>query len=103
MRIVLLLHGVPAISGCLEDLGRETIRHDYFAAPTRVRDNPTNSQGAAPLRVNFNWNLVGRTTNASRLNFDRGLHVVDGAFENLQRLLAGLIGDMAHGVVENAL
>src|SRR5690242_14026870 len=103
MRVVFLLHGVAAIVGGIENLGRETIGHRFFTAPTRVGDNPTNSQGTAPLLVNFNWNLVGRTTNAPRLNFDRGLHVVDSAFENFQRFFARLVTDLAHGIVKNAL
>src|ERR1051326_127112 len=103
MCVVFLLHRVAAIVGGIENLGRETIRHRFFAAPTRVGNNPTNSQGTAPLLVNFNWNLVRRTTNAPRLNFDRGFHVVDGAFENLQWLLTGLVADLLHGIVKDAL
>src|SRR5689334_17267226 len=103
MRVVFLLHGIAAIVGGVENLGREPIRHRFFTAPARVGDNPANSQGTAPLLMNFNRNLVSRTTNAPRFNFDRRLHVVDGAFENLQRLLARLVADLAHGVVENAL
>src|ERR1051326_8760499 len=103
MCVVFLLHRVAAIVGGIENLGRETIRHRFFTAPTRVGNNPTNSQGTAPLLVNFNWNLVRRTTNAPRLNFDRGFHVVDGAFENLQWLLTGLVADLLHGIVKDAL
>src|SRR5688572_18345972 len=85
MRVVLLLYGVATIIGGIENLGRETIGHRLFAARTRVGDNPTNSQGTAPLLVNFNRNLISRTTNASGLNFHRRLHVIDGSFENLDR------------------
>src|ERR1044072_8667027 len=103
MCVVFLLHRVAAIVGGMEKPARETIRHRFFTAPTRVGNNPTNSQGTAPLLVNFNWNLVRRTTNAPRLNFDRGFHVVDGAFENLQWLLTGLVADLLHGIVKDAL
>src|SRR5690348_15357600 len=90
MRVVFLLHGVAAIVGSIENLVREAIGHRFFTAPAGVGDDPTNSESAAPFLMNFNRNLVSRTTDAPRFNFDRGLDVIDGAFENLQRLLAGL-------------
>jgi hypothetical protein len=73
---------------------RQTIGHRLFAATARVGNDPANCQGTAPFLVNFDRHLISRTANASRLHFDRRLHVVDGALENLQRLFAGLVADL---------
>src|SRR6185503_5719692 len=75
----------------------------FFAAATRVRNYPANCQGAAPLLVYFNRNLIRGSANAPRFHFHRGLHVVDGALEDFERLFAGLVANLAHRIVKNTL
>ena len=76
VRILFLLNSVAAIICRVENLSRKTICHRLFAASARVGNNPTNSQGTAPLLVNFNRNLIRRTADAPRLHFNRRLDVV---------------------------
>src|SRR6185369_12025084 len=87
----------------IEYLGRQTIGHRLFTAAAGVGDDPANCQGTAPFLVYFDRHLIRRTADASRLHFNRGLHVIDCPFENLQRLFARLVADLAHGVVKDAL
>src|SRR5215213_1443303 len=103
VRVFLLLDRIPAVVCRIENLGRQTIRHRLFTAAACVGDDPPDCQGTAPFLVYFDRHLISRTADASRLHFNRRLHVIDRALENLQRLFAGLVANLPHGIVENAL
>src|SRR6185503_3564147 len=103
VRVFLLLHRITAIVRGVENFSRQTIRHRLFTAAAGVGDDPANCQGTAPFLVYFDRHLISRTANASRLHFNRGLHVINRPFENFQRLFARLVADLAHSIVENAL
>src|SRR5437588_12272444 len=90
MRIVFLLYSVSAIVGCVEQLSREPIGHRFLAASARVSDDPANCQSAATFLMNFDWNLIRRSTYTSGLHFDRRPYVFDCALKKLQRFIAGL-------------
>src|SRR6185312_8914452 len=102
VRVFFLLYRVSAVVSRVENLSRQTIGHRLFTAPTRVRNDPANCQGTAPLLVYLDRNLISRTPNASRLHFNRRLYVVDRSLENFQRLFAGLVAELTHGIVKNA-
>src|SRR5258705_3669200 len=101
MRIFLFLYRVAAVIGRVKNLAGEPVSHRFFAATARVRNNPADRQGAAPFLMHLYRHLIRGTANPSRLNFDGRLHVIDCAFENLQRSLAGLLADLLHRAVEN--
>src|SRR5690349_21686050 len=103
VRVFLLLHRIAAVVRRVAMLGRQTISHRLFTAAAGVGDDPANCQGTAPFLVYFDRHLISRTADASRLHFNRGLHVINRPFEYLQRLFARLVADLAHGIVENAL
>src|ERR1051325_7351795 len=103
VRVFLLLHRIAAVVSRIENLGRQTIRHRLFTAAAGVGDDPANCQGTAPFLVYFDRHLISRTANASRLHFNRGLHVINRPFENLHRLFACLVANLPHGVVKDAL
>src|SRR6185503_8743150 len=103
VRVFLLLHRIAAVVRRVENLSRQAIGHRLFTAAAGVGDDPANCQGTAPFLVYFDRHLISRTADASRLHFDRGLHVIDRAFENFQRLFARLVANLPHGIVENAL
>src|SRR5262245_49154855 len=88
VRIFLLLHCVTAVVCRVENLCRETISHRLFTTAAGIGDDPANCQGTASFLVYFDRHLIRRTADASRLYFDRGLHVVNRPLENFQRLFA---------------
>src|SRR6266498_556984 len=101
--VFLLLHRITPVVGGVEDFCRQTISHCLFAPSARVGNNPTNRQRSAPFLMNFDWYLIRRTANATRLYFHGRFDVVYSPFENLQRLFAGLITNLPHRSVKNIL
>ena len=69
-------------------------------------DHPAHRQCLAAGGANFNRYLVGGATDAARLHFDHGLHVVERRRQHLDRfapLLAGLLGNAVERAVDDAL
>ena len=81
MRIFLLLYGVAAVIGRLEQFRRQPIGHRFFSPTAGVGYDPANRQGTAPFLVNFNRNLIGGSSDTTRLNFDGGPDIIDRALE----------------------
>src|ERR1044072_3307461 len=102
VRVFLLLHRIAAVVCRVENLSRQTIGHRLFTAAARVGDDPANCKGTAPFLVYLDRNLICGATNASRLHSNGRLALVDSSLENLQRLFAGLVADLPHGIVEDA-
>src|SRR2546429_10020813 len=106
MRVCALPDGRTAILGRFHQLVRQAKRHGFFAAGTGGLDDPAHRQCLAAGRPHFNWNLVRGATDAARLHFDHGLHVVECRREHLDRLtalLAGLLGNAVERAVDDAL
>src|SRR5215217_7714858 len=87
VRVFLLLHRIAAVVRRVENLSRQTIGHRLFTTAAGIGDDPTNRQGAASFLMYLDRHLIRRTADASRLHFNRGLHVID----------------LPHRIVENAL
>src|SRR4029453_3121173 len=97
VRVFLLINGVAAVVRSIKDFPRQTVGHCLLAASARVRDDPTNSQRATSFLMNFNWYLICRAADASRLHFYGRLNVVDCALKNLKWLFPGLTPERPHG------
>ena len=96
VRIFLLLDGVSAVVRSIKNFRRQAVGHRLLAASTRVRDDPTDRQRTTSFLVNFDWYLISRTADASRLHFNSGLDVVDCPLENLERLFTSLLANLLH-------
>src|SRR5215471_5109347 len=100
MRIFFLLYGVNAFISRLKQLRRQPIRHGFFTPTAGVGYDPTNRQGTAPFLVNFNWNLIGGSSDTTRLDFDRRPDVINRALKYFQRLFAGLFANLSQRVIK---
>src|SRR5580698_7511380 len=68
VRVVLLLHGVAATVGRIDELGGEALAHRLLSAVAGVEHQPAHGQGHAPLGADLDGNLVRGTADAPALN-----------------------------------
>ena len=83
VRVLFFLDSVTAIVRRVEEFTREAVGHGLFAATARVLHDPANRQRAAPLLMNFDRHLIGRSADAALLDLDGRAHVINRALENL--------------------
>ena len=81
-----LLHRGAAVVGGVKQLTRQALLHCLFVAATRCVDDPADCESLTALNADFNWNLVRRTTNAARADFDRRRDVFERRMEQLERI-----------------
>src|SRR5262249_38426889 len=103
VRVVLLLHCVAAALGGIDELSGQALAHRLFTALTRVRYDPAHRQGDAPLRPDFDRNLVGCAADSTALHLELRLHVVESLTEDLHRILLEALADDIERAVEDAL
>src|SRR6266704_1304078 len=82
--------------GGINQLIREFVGHRLARAFSRILQQPANRQRLPPERVHFHRNLVVRAAHAPRFHFQHRLHVFHGLFENLQRVVIGLLAFPHH-------
>src|SRR3977135_3445947 len=102
MHIFTLLDGVSPAIRRIEQLGREPLRHRFFIAFARRRNQPANPQRLPAHRAYFDRHLIGGAADAARTYFDRRHHVLERLLEDRQRALLGLGLDHAERAVDDA-
>src|SRR4030095_200746 len=104
MSVVFLLHRVAAIVSGIENLARQTISHCFLATSARVADYPPYGQAVtARFLIDFDRHLIRRAADSTRLDLYSRFYVINGLLESLERILLGLIVDLSHRAVEDAL
>ncbi len=84
-----LLDGGPTVVRGVEQLGREALDHGRFVALARS-DQPADGQRLTALGTNIDRNLIGRTTDTARTDFDMRRNIFERLMEHGHRLLLGL-------------
>src|SRR6516165_1521021 len=103
VRIFTFLDGVPPVVRCVEQLGREPLRHRLFVALARGNNQPANTQCLAAVRAHLDRHLIGRAADAAGTHLDRGHDVVERLLEHGERILFGLAFDKVEGTVDDVL
>src|SRR6266478_2886063 len=103
MHVFTLLDGVSPAIRCVEQLGREPLRHRLFIALARRHDDPANAECLTAHGAHFDRHLIGGATDAARTYFDRRHHVLKRLLENRQRALLGLGLDQAERAIDYTL
>src|ERR1039457_6210580 len=101
--VLLLLDRVPAVVGGVHQLAGELVAHRLLAARLRVRDDPSDRERRAAVRLYLDRHLVRRAADAARLDLEDRLDVLESLLEGLQRIVGRLLLDLFHGSVENGL
>src|SRR3569623_1291397 len=102
VRIFALLHRVAAIVRRVAQLARQPRRHRVLGAGTRRRDQPADRQRLGAFGAHFHRDLIGRTANAARTDFDARLDVVERVVEHAERVLLGARLDGFHRRIDDA-
>src|SRR5438309_6450687 len=79
--VLTALDAGPEAVACVEQLVHEALGHGLLAALPAVADEPAQSEGGAAGGLDLNGDLVGRATDTTALDLDRGLDVVERALE----------------------
>src|SRR5216117_410898 len=103
VRVLTLLHGGATVVRGVEQLGGELLGHRALGTAPRGADDPPHRQRRPSVGTHLDRHLVGRAADPPRLHLDGRLHVVDGRFEHLQRILLGPVLDRRQGVVHDPL
>jgi len=85
-----LLDGAAAIVRSIHQLAAKTIDHGGLVTLAGSSDQPTDGEGLAALRTNIDRDLIGRTTNAARTDFNMRRDVVERLMEDGNRFLLDL-------------
>src|SRR5713101_9182877 len=64
VRVLALLDGVSPAVGCIEQLGREPLRHRLFIALASGRDDPADAERLPADRAHLDRHLIGRAADA---------------------------------------
>src|SRR6266851_2029747 len=102
MHVFTLLDGVSPAIRCVEQFGREPLRHRLFIAFARRRNQPADPERLPAHRAYFDRDLIGGAADAARTDFDRRHYVFQRLLENRQRTLLGLGLDHAERTVDDA-
>src|SRR5215469_18558960 len=103
MRVLPLLDGVSPVVRCIEQLGREPLRHRLLVTLTRSRDDPADAERLPAHRAHLDWNLIGGAADAARAHLDRRHDIVEGLLEDGDRVLLGLALDDVERAVDDVL
>src|ERR1700737_658942 len=91
------------VLGSVKQLERELLRHAFPATLPSETNYPAPRQRQPALRPDLNRHLVGRATDAPRLDLEQRSGVAKGQVEHLERLLLGLLARAAEGVIDDLL
>src|SRR6267142_5467458 len=104
MRVFALLDRAAAEVRRIEEFVGQLLLHGLaVAARPRVRDQPADAEGEAPVRIDFDRHLIVRAAHAPRFHFEAGLDVVDRLLEHLQRIVARLFLDDVEALINDSL
>jgi hypothetical protein len=89
--------------GCHQFFGKLLMSRATLFGTNRFK-NPAESEALLPVFVDLHRDLVGRTTNPFRSDFDVGLDVLDRLFEDFDgRSVLNLLSDFFESGVEDTL
>src|SRR2546423_2210747 len=88
--VLAALHTRAEAVARVQQLVHQSLGHRLLAALPRVTDQPAQRERRTPPRTNLDRHLVGRATDTTALDLDRGLDVVERALECHDRVGAGL-------------
>src|SRR5258708_29150197 len=71
VRVLALLDGISPAVGCIEQLGREPLRHRLFIALARGCDDPADPERLPAGGADLDRHLISRPRDAPRPPFDR--------------------------------
>src|SRR6478735_3736395 len=101
--VLALLHSGTEAVGGVEDLVHEALGHRLLATVSGVAHEPTQGERGAPAGLDLDRHLVGGAADATGLDLDGGLDVVERALERHDRVGAGLLTGALEGAVDDAL
>src|SRR3954470_3584585 len=101
VRVFTLLNRRAALVGGIEQFTGQAFRHGVFRTRTRTVDQPPNCQGLGAIRTDLDRNLVSRTTDAARPDFQMRLHVAQGIVEHLDRIGLGAAFDALQRAIDD--
>ena len=84
VNVFTLLNSRTFVLCCVRQLVRQAQSHGFITAFTCSINDPTHCQSITTNRADFNWYLISRTANATRLNFYSRANVVESDFESFQ-------------------
>src|SRR3982074_740654 len=100
--IFLLDCGALAGSGVQQFIA-QLVDHTFFAAGTRVADQPADRERCAPVGIHFHRYLIVRSTPAAPLHSEQRLVILHRLLEWLQGFVSALLLHLREGFVEDAL
>src|SRR5512139_3574435 len=103
MHFLTLLHCAATAFSRIQQLARQASAHGFLAALARRILQPAHRQGGATARAHLDRNLVVGATDATALHLDQRAGIVQRGAEHLQRILAGLAGDLLECAIDDAL
>src|SRR5437016_8925777 len=103
VNVFFLLDGRAPAIGRIQQLVGQLVDHSLFRAATRIRNQPTDSQRGAPVRIHFNRHLVVRAANPPGFHFEQRLAVLDRLLEELQRLVSAFLLQASQSFIKDAL
>ena len=93
----------PDAVGRVADLVGQALGHRLLAALLRVADQPPDGQGGGPAGPDLDRDLVGGATDPAAPDLELGTGVLHGLLQHGHRVVAGLLGHVGQGVVDDAL
>src|SRR5262249_11081744 len=97
-----LHRGTDAVAGIQELVG-EALGHGLLTALPGVADEPADGEGVGAGGLDLDRHLVGGTADATALDLELRLDVLDRPLEGGDRLGAGLLLDRGQRLVDDAL
>src|SRR5271157_4619305 len=101
--VVFLLNRSAAHIGGIVQFIRQLFRHALLGARPRLRDDPANCQRGPPVLRHFDGHLVVGASHPPRLHLQQRLGVFHRLLEGLERIVAGALPQLVHGVIGNSL
>ena len=101
--VLAALHGSAEPVGGIQDLVHEPLGHGLLAAGAGEADEPAHGQCGLAPRFDLDRHLVGGAADATGLDLNGGLDVVEGPLQGLDGVLAGLGAGALEGVVDDGL
>src|SRR5262252_1630965 len=84
--VVALLHCVAAILCRVDEFRRQPLPHRLFPSVPRILYQPAHRQRDPALGPNLDRHLIGGATDATALDLELGLHVVESLAKNVEGL-----------------
>src|SRR3954466_5866224 len=103
VRVLALLHSGTEAVGGVEDLVHQALVHGLLATVGRIPDQPAQRERGAARALDLDRDLVGRAADATGLDLDRRLHVVERTLQRDDRVGAGLLAAALERGVDDAL